>query len=633
MLLPNHPLMRIVARLSPLLLLLLLTALAGGRWTNLPLSQMAGGALLVLLVSLGVTGLFGWLRQQEEIHRHHYLGHRFLCPHCLHFGLFRHGCGGCGQEVHPWTAQTEGFGENACRRCRKQLFPRGARRGIGVLARCLHCGGRCDPTVHHERRVRVVGAPRRADFDAFRRAVRQGWTRHDTYAHHDDGSVLTFVLDLEASPAEGWNPEQHASAHLDALWIGPTAQEALRLGEVLDGLLRRPAPQALSERLRILVGPGAVAPAARNVLATRWDQVEYDIPADRVPRILAATPVADRHEQVLAVLTDEDLAALRGVTDRQGHSLLGKQDRYRNRFDREARVICMEYAEAGPERSPLRSAFRQVEALWIENLPDHPQALESWLQRFFRLAGADTSRLEQVTVCLENPHPHPSLTALLESRFGTLQVGVPAREFLGEGPRASGWVHTPTAPVRTLAVLCAPDLWALTQAMDSRHRHDLGGGWLCEAAPDRLNYVVNLDDPERTPSAFFAVPDLCEIQEIWLHLAAGEPLALGEALDRIARLPGLSGPRWEEVVFCVSETAPDAAIRNVLEARLAKVRYGVTAERFLGLAEDRHGCTEDLIVSEGELEKSQPTEWEGVGSITPSDAAIPTQGLAAGRAE
>lgn len=628
--------MRLVIRLSPVLALLLLTALAGGRWSLPFLSQSAGSILLLLAFLGGVFWLFGWIRIQEETQRHEQQGHRFLCPYCLHFGVFRHGCGNCGLEVHPWTAETAGWGENTCRTCGKPLFARGTRRGCGVLARCLHCGGSCDPARHHERRVRVVATPCRADFETFCRTANQGWTRHATYALHDDGSVLTFVLDLESGElAEGRNPLQHASAHLNALWIGPTAKNPLRLGEALDGLLRMPTQQFSTECLRVLVGPGPVTPAARNVLATRMTRVEYDIPAERVPSVLATPPASDQDEQVLAVLTEEDLTALTGITDRNGRSILGKHDRYRNRLDREVRVVCLERAEAAPEASALREPFRRVEAVWIQRLPEDPQALETLLQRFFRVAGSDASRLEQVTVCLEGLHPHPALTALLESRFGSLQAGVPAREFLGEGPRAKGWLHAGTAPVRTLAVLCAPDLWALSRCMEPRHRHDLGGGWLCEAAPDRLNYVVNLDDPERRPSSFFATPDLSEVEAVWLHLAATEPLALGESLDRVVRLAGLSGARFEEVIFCVSHSDPDPAVRNVLEARLGQVRYGVAPESFLGSLGILRPRAEEPVPTGEEQECRQPTEWETAGSAAghPPDEVIPPHTLLAGRAE
>ena len=34
------------------------------------------------------------------------LGHRFLCPDCLHFGEPRYACGACGDEIEPFVVQT-----------------------------------------------------------------------------------------------------------------------------------------------------------------------------------------------------------------------------------------------------------------------------------------------------------------------------------------------------------------------------------------------------------------------------------------------------------------------------------------------------------------------------------------------
>lgn len=508
--------------------------------------------------------------------------HRFLCPHCLRFGLFRHACGGCGSPIDPLVVRTQGQLANTCTVCRRPLFARGARRGPAPLATCHRCGEGCDPTVYHERAIRLVGVLGKSDFAAFRRQAGPKWSYRSDHAAYDDGRTLIYVLDLTALDADAAADPRHARASLNALWFGPSLAAPLELGERLDQFLRH-FPREAVEELRILAAPENPEPAGANVLGARFPHAEYGVAPAKLAAALhrQSTPKTGVAPPLtLAVLTEDDLARLAATTDLDGRPILNRSGQGRSPRHGAIRVVCSERV-AEERREHPGAVLLDAAALWIGGEPTEVDELEAQIQGLFRAMGLPHSRADDMVVCLEGPHPHAATLALLESRFGRVETGVPPQEFLARGAEARGWILTGRAPVRTRAVLNGTDLWVLGEAMDPRHRHDLGGGWLCEAAPARVNYVLNLDAPDRTPGSFFATPDTSEIEAIWIHLAAREPLVLAEYLDRMDRIPGLRAAERDDVVACVSHDDLSSAIRNVLEARFTRVHCGVSAEAFL----------------------------------------------------
>lgn len=536
--------------------------------------------------------LFGYLARSLPGRSHEEGGAelpRFLCPKCLHFGAGTPACSGCGSPVDPLIASTRGYLSSACSVCKRRLFTAGRPTGGGLLATCRRCGEASDPTIHDGRAVRLVGVLAEDDFHYFCRHAGMGWKVRPTHAVRETRGCLTYVLNLPAQdPGAGPPDPQHARMNLQALWFGPSVENALELGETLDVFLRARHEDEALARLRVMVASPVPASAGANVLNARFPQAEYGVGPAALAASLRPSPKAEVVGDAvqLAVLTEEDLERLSSATDQSGRKILRSAHGGHSPRLGAIRVVCL--SRLGEEMTePALSPLSGISAVWIGGGPPALDELEARIQKLLRHLRVPQSRAEQLLACVEHPDPHPAVRALLESRFGRLEVGVPALEFLARGPEARGWTLSGRAPVRTLGVLNGTDQWVLGEAMQPHQRHDLGGGWLCEATPHRMNYILNLDAPDRTPGSFFATPDPSEIEAIWIHLAAREPLALAEHLDRMDRIPGLRAAEREHVVACVSHADLPSAIRNVLEARFTRISCGVSAEELLAGRLDR----------------------------------------------
>lgn len=117
----------------------------------------------LLIPSLIVPGV----RRVRRLRRHARLGHRFLCPQCLHFGPMLHACEECGRPVDAaWMFHTDSHAPH-CPHCGVAF----ARRVEGIpsrlLAHCARCRAKGDAGIYHERQVQVVAVLAKEDLDAF----------------------------------------------------------------------------------------------------------------------------------------------------------------------------------------------------------------------------------------------------------------------------------------------------------------------------------------------------------------------------------------------------------------------------------------------------------------------------------
>jgi hypothetical protein len=306
-LLLRNPLLRLLLHLwwLPVLAAWFLVIILGlwAPW-SLPHPEGALATYGVLLAGIvGMACLHAADPVLRERIRHDCAGHRFLCPHCLHFGEFCFACGACGREVDALTVHTQGASISDCPQCGAGLFSRDGKVGERVSAGCRHCSAVCKREIYHERQVRVVGALRESDFTAFCSAigVRPAHTRAGIdVGYHDDGVRLTVVLCLSDLPG---NAEAlrltHAFWAIQGLWIDGKNAEPLRLGEAVDRFLQRAGlPTVLQKALTICVG-GDAPDAARRLLAARFGRVACRVaPADLIgaeaPRVPARAERACR---------------------------------------------------------------------------------------------------------------------------------------------------------------------------------------------------------------------------------------------------------------------------------------------------------------------------------------------------
>jgi hypothetical protein len=240
--------------------------------------------LTFLLVPVGFIGLRGLQLAAREDLRHLDAGHRFLCPHCLLFGDYAFACGACGKELEGFLVYTEGAYVNTCRHCQSAVLSREGQKGKGAAAFCGGCGGVGDPTVYHERQVRVLGALTGAGLASFCDAnPARAWSGHGDYACADDGTRLTYVLNLEKILEDASSPPAphtfHALFGMEALWLGETDLEPLALGQRLDRFLRLPQHvKGFRRELPVcVVGSPEPEAAMRNVLEARFSNVRYGV--------------------------------------------------------------------------------------------------------------------------------------------------------------------------------------------------------------------------------------------------------------------------------------------------------------------------------------------------------------------
>jgi hypothetical protein len=277
----RNPLLRLLFQLwwlpvlaSPILLVLI------GAWAPWPLPHpgwvtIAYGAALAGMV--GVACLHAGDAAVRERLRHELAGHRFLCPHCLHFGEIRFGCAACGREVEACHVHTRGAYVNDCAHCGAVLFSREGESGQGVAAWCRRCKRTCEREVHHERQVRVVGALRENDFVAACAAVGVQPVQSRSGIRvgcHDDGACFTLLFCLGDLPSfAGMLPHTHAFWSVEQIWLDGNDVEPLRLGETVDRFLHRTGLLA-ARRRTVAIGIGGDAPdATRRLLAARFGPV------------------------------------------------------------------------------------------------------------------------------------------------------------------------------------------------------------------------------------------------------------------------------------------------------------------------------------------------------------------------
>jgi hypothetical protein len=291
---------------APLLWMLLET------WTWTPSSRPHHCYMPILLYGAAIAGFAGAAYAHaatatlRERLRHTLAGHRFLCPHCLCFGAFRFACGACGNEVEPAAVHTRGAFVPDCSHCGALLFPRSGDTADNVRAWCRHCARVCEREIHHERQVQVVATLREGDFAAFCTAIRACPVRTRggiDAACHDDGARLTFVFSLTDRTGRGATPRAAHALRASGriwLWLDGADVEPLKLGEIVDRLLRW-TDLSGARRRKIAVGTrGDLPDSSRRLLAARFGEVVAHVaPADlmgagvpraRAPRERIAVP-------------------------------------------------------------------------------------------------------------------------------------------------------------------------------------------------------------------------------------------------------------------------------------------------------------------------------------------------------
>jgi hypothetical protein len=140
--------------------------------------------------------------------------------------------------------------------------------------------------------------------------------------------------------------------------------------------------------------------------------------------------VHQRQVRVLGVLDAKDLDRLRMVPD--APALTGSGMGYFYGDD----TACLTYVvNAGDPREeggelPRTHAVRDLEAVWMDRVLEEPLALGQALDRFIRRAGLTESERRALRVCVRPETLPAAARNLLESRFGTIEYGVTAGQFL-----------------------------------------------------------------------------------------------------------------------------------------------------------------------------------------------------------
>jgi hypothetical protein len=292
----RNPLFRLLGRLWWLPALAICAAWGVGGEQGLRLAEMVVAAYLSAIASMvGVAWAHGSCVARRDRAYHHRARHRFLCPHCLHFGGFHFACGACGKKVGAFLVHTDGVYVNDCRRCHALLLSRDGQDGRGVQAYCKRkrCKGSCDRAVHHQRQVRVLATLLPADFSSFCRAIgaegRKAKGEEQTgkdmgYVYADDGARLAYVLNLsDLTDAARKLPSRHALWAVESIWLDGEKAEPLALGQAVDQFIRQ---VGLTERQRrrltvcVRVNQDGLDPAAQNLLAARFGTVRYGVAAE-----------------------------------------------------------------------------------------------------------------------------------------------------------------------------------------------------------------------------------------------------------------------------------------------------------------------------------------------------------------
>ena len=238
--------------------------------------------LIALATMFGVTGLVSsmWLLEgfvgiREGIRRRR-SSLTFLCPTCLRFGSFRYSCPECGNAIRAFFSKTESAAFDTCPYCFTAFTS-------DLRARCVYCNATCDPTVFHERRVRIVGTLFAKDYDWLKRIAKARPCRSNTFrfCYFDDGSRLTYILDLSdlTRPPRG-STHSLALSRLEAVWVSGTDDDSLKLGRAADGLARHPSMTRRRRRsVLVCTSPDDLEFTNKQILRTRFGTIKYGVSA------------------------------------------------------------------------------------------------------------------------------------------------------------------------------------------------------------------------------------------------------------------------------------------------------------------------------------------------------------------
>jgi hypothetical protein len=295
----RHPLTQMVARLWWLPALTATLAWGFGGRADLALAGLiaaaSGGALAGVLLAVAAHGPAATLGERL---RHRRMGHRFLCPTCLHFGGLWFACEACGHEIEPSIVHTGGRYTDLCPRCDATL-------GVGedssrVRAYCRRCGTHCDRSIYHRRQVRVLATFSFADLLSLHQATAAPVERREgLVCGYDDGERLTYLLsEADLPPGLTYLSPRHAARSVTAIWVDAAAAEPLRLVAEVDRAIQRAGWSAARRRaITVCVREDSLDPAARHLLAARFGAVQFGVTAAAflaAPRPAAGYPRAER---------------------------------------------------------------------------------------------------------------------------------------------------------------------------------------------------------------------------------------------------------------------------------------------------------------------------------------------------
>lgn len=252
----RNPLLRLLGQRWWLPVLTLLVA-GFGLWGERGLRLASIGTVAYLAVIAGIIGTAWahgtWAAFRQRLRRRA-ARHRFLCPHCLHFGDFQFSCGACGEKVEAFLVHTNGAYVNDCSNCHQPLFSRDGQDGWGVRAHCQQCRGNCNRVTHHEHQIRVRATLLPDDFAVLCRTVgapeRQAQDRV-RYTYADDGARLTYILDLSTVTETLRSlPATHALWDVEPAWP-EAANNLLRLASELRRVTDRLATKTIVTELSL----------------------------------------------------------------------------------------------------------------------------------------------------------------------------------------------------------------------------------------------------------------------------------------------------------------------------------------------------------------------------------------------
>ena len=431
-------------------------AVAGDLGLGLALGELAmfcvflGGALVLGRLEKAASAL-------DEEGRHREAGHSFLCPACLCFGRRAFACSACDREITRQLGNMLGGYVGPCPHCDASLAAAsdlaGARSRARVRALCRRCGRMCHPGVFHERGVRVIGVPGSADIAAFCAATPgAAWFRTDQYARADDGSVLTYVIDLGA--LSGTLPSDHGARAIEGVWLHGDSVDSLGLARTLDRFIRQARlPEQPRERIVAAVAARALPDAVGDVLAARFSRVRCGVGAvaalsgagfadspDEASRGAETDPVEGRSSRmrVLATVTLADFESLAAAMDPETRIELERGWVY-GEIAGECRYLThLSNWRVRQDGFQARPSLREIESMWLDPSGMTPLALGEALDQVDRKMADPRSWREEVTLCIAAPEPGPAVRNVLESRYTRILYGVRPDEFLAFGASSLG---------------------------------------------------------------------------------------------------------------------------------------------------------------------------------------------------